>query len=105
KHDADLAAIGGNIRDPPAVDADLSAVGHEEAGNEIEQRGLAAAGRTEQRHQLAAAYHQRYVIERGDLAEAFGHPPELDRGRLAAIRAAARPSGRSGKGFSGAAQR
>src|SRR5262249_61821387 len=65
-------------------------------------RGLAAAGRPEQRHQLAAADQQRHVIERGDLAETFGHSVELDRDIRATVRPRRGRRGRSGKpAFSG----
>src|SRR5262249_51910601 len=105
EHDADLAPIRRDIRDPLAVDGDLAAVRHQKAGDEVEQRGLAAAGRPEQRYQLAATHQQRDVIERGNLAETFGYLFELDRD----IRGAVRPRrrrGRSGKlAFSGEAQR
>src|SRR5262249_42567311 len=97
KHDADLAPIRRDIRDPLAVDGDLAAVRHQKAGDEVEQRGLAAAGRPEQRYQLAATDQQRDVIERGNLAETFGYPVELDRDIRAAVRPRRWRHGRSGK--------
>jgi hypothetical protein len=106
KHDADLAPIRRHIRDPLAVDGDLAAVRHQKAGDEVEQRGLAAAGWPQQRYQLAATDQQRDVIERGNLAETFGHPLELDRDIRAAVRPRRWRYGRSGKlAFSGEAQR
>ncbi len=105
KHDADLAPIRGNVGDALPFDGDLTAFRNQKSGDKVEQRGLPAAGRTEQRHQLAAAHKQRYGVEGGDLAESLGHARELDGGMLAAVRAA-RYAGRSGKrGLSGNAQR
>ena len=46
--------------------------GVEEAGDEVEQRGLAAAGGPEQRHQLAAADRQGDVLQGDGVAEALG---------------------------------
>jgi hypothetical protein len=106
EHDADLAPIGGKFGHAPAGDGDLAAVGDQEASNKIEQRGLAAARWAEQRHQLAAGHRQRYVIERGDCAEALRHAVELDGDGLPAPRPARQRARRSGKRvLSGAAQR
>ena len=103
EHDPDFAPVAGKVGDAPAIDRDLAAVRHQEAGNQVEQRGLAAARRPEQRHQLAAADQQRQLVERGGLAEAFRDAVEPDRDGLAV-----QPGrgGRSGKRtFSGTAQR
>jgi len=78
KRHPDLAPIGRKIGDAHAVDRNLARVGHQEASDQVEQRGLAAAGRAEQRHQLAALHLQRDLVQRDDLAETFGDAIEAD---------------------------
>ena len=92
EHDADFAPIRRDIRHSLAVDGDLAAVRHQEAGDEVEQRGLAAARRPEQRHELAAADQQRQVVECGGLTEALGDTVEAHRDGLAV-----RPRGGGGR--------
>src|SRR5262245_51040752 len=106
KHDANFAPIRGNICDAMTIDGNLAAVRQQKSGDQVKERGLAAAGWTEQRQQLAAADRQRYVIEGGDLAESLGHARELDGDLAAAVRAARRLGSRGGNhGLSGDAQR
>src|SRR5262245_46093223 len=102
EHASYLTPIGRKIGNAPAVDGDLTAVRHQEAGDEVEERGLAAARRPEQGHQLAAAHQQRYRVERDDIAEAFGDAIELDRNRVAGRPARRRNERRT---FSGNPQR
>src|SRR5262249_22284405 len=83
-------------------DRDLAVVRRQEAGDEVEEGGLAAARGPEQRHQLAAADQQRYLVERGDVAEAFGDTGKLDRNRVAARLGLRRNESRT---FRGNAQR
>src|SRR4030088_2502777 len=105
KHDPALAPMGRNVRDPSAINCDLAAVRHQEAGNEVKQRGLAAARGAEQRHQLAATDEQRYGGGGRRLAEAFGNAVELH-GDVFAVRPACRRCDRRRRWtFSGIAQR
>ena len=52
EHDA---AVGARRADRLALDQDLAGLDRQEAADQIEQRRLAAAGRTEQREEFAAA--------------------------------------------------
>src|SRR5579884_1009922 len=66
----DDAAIGAGARDFLAVDRDAAGLDRQEAADEIEQRRLAAAGRTEQRDEFAVRNLERDLIERQHLASA-----------------------------------
>src|SRR6185503_19970988 len=61
KHDA---AIGAGLGHRPAVDPDGTALDRQEAADQIEQGGFAAARRAEQRQELALADLDRHVVER-----------------------------------------
>ena len=50
----DLAAVGGHVVQTPALEQNVAAVGLLEAADDAQGGGLAAAGRTEQGHELAA---------------------------------------------------
>ena len=71
EHEADPAlahvAAGGVL----AVELDAPGVGLFEAGDDAQQRGLAAAGRAQQRHQLAGGDVQADVVERLEGAKAL----------------------------------
>jgi hypothetical protein len=75
------------------ADADLAAVGREEAGDQAQRGGLAAAGGPEERDQLARAHRQVEAGHRGHVAEALGEAADRDPGHAASsIRStAARP--------------
>src|SRR5690606_33106485 len=51
-----------------------------EAGQHAQQRGLAAAGRAEQRKELAFVDVQRQVVDRSEVAKTLGHILERDVG-------------------------
>src|SRR3989449_9426288 len=57
-----------------SVDQNAPAFGVNEAPEHSEERGLAAAGRADQRAELALAYRERDVVERLDRPRA-GHIP------------------------------
>ena len=59
----DDAAIGTRRAHWSALDENLAGFGGEEAANEIQQRRLAAAGRSQQRDELADAHIERDVLE------------------------------------------
>ena len=65
--------FGGIGRDVDAVEQDAARVRRLEAGKQAEQRGLAAAGRAEQREELVLADVERDRVDRGRAAEALGH--------------------------------
>ena len=52
-----------------AFSALLAGIGLFQAGDDAQQRGLAAAGRAQQRHQLAAGEVQADIVQRGEGAE------------------------------------
>src|SRR5436190_14045195 len=52
-----------------AVKGDFTPIRPVEAGDDAEQRGLAGAGRAEQRQQLAVINPEIDAIERGEIAE------------------------------------
>src|SRR5262245_3307430 len=60
----DDAAIGTRRADRLALDEDLAFLGGKKAADEIKQRRLAAAGRPEQRDELAPVNLERDVFER-----------------------------------------
>ena len=72
EHEPDLALAhvhGGGVL---AGEQHAARVGRFQARDDAQQRGLAAAGRSQQRDQLAGLDMQRYVVERAELAEALG---------------------------------
>jgi hypothetical protein len=71
EHEADLPLARADCRDVLSMQHDLSRIGELEACDDPQQRGLAAAGRPEQRDQFACRKIQRDVVERGEIAEAF----------------------------------
>src|SRR5437867_3722971 len=72
EHGRDAARVG--PRDRLAVDQNAPAVRMNEAAEHSEERGLAAAGRADQRAELALAHCERDVVERLDRPRA-GHIP------------------------------
>ena len=78
EHEADLAlahvAVGGVL----SIEQDAALVGVFEAGDDPEQRGLAAAGRAQQRDQLARREVQRDAVERDEAAEGLADVLDFD---------------------------
>jgi hypothetical protein len=58
-----------------AIDQDAPGAGPLEAGEQAQQRGLAAAGRPQQGEQLVGADLERDVVDRGNLAKPLARPP------------------------------
>src|SRR4030095_14460762 len=71
KDHADAALVRRHLVHQPLVKADFALIGVIEAGNQPQQRGLAAAGRSEQRKQLAFLDGEGHVGNRGHLPEFF----------------------------------
>jgi hypothetical protein len=69
------------VVDPLAVESDLSLVRSLEPRQEPEGRRFAAAGRAEDREELAALDRERDAVDGDDLAEPLAHAQEVDRGR------------------------
>ncbi len=82
EHHAHLAPLGrdrglGRGEQRPG-DPDLAGVGHEEAREQAQRRGLAAAGRAEQRHELLLLDREAHVLEDLLAAEALAQPLDDD---------------------------
>src|SRR5215472_4034521 len=71
KHHIDRAPMRRHRRKIDAVEEDAAGARLLKSGNEPQQRGLAAAGRTEQREELALKDLERELVDRGELAEAL----------------------------------
>ena len=69
EHEADMALAGAARQRILAVERHLAGIGPVEARDDPQQRGLAGAGRAEQRQQFAVADLQIDVVERGEGAE------------------------------------
>jgi hypothetical protein len=78
EHRVDGAPVRRQPNDVLVGDEDLTLVGAIEAGDEPEGRRLAAAGRAEEREELAVAHGQVDRVDRDDLVEPLRHPAELD---------------------------
>ncbi len=71
KHHVDGTPMRRHRRKVDPVEQDTAAIRPLEARDQAQQRGLAAAGRTEQREELALIDVERKLIDRGEGAEAF----------------------------------
>src|SRR6185312_8091134 len=72
KHHAGRALVGRQVRDVLLVEQYTAAGGRQEACDHAQRRGLAAAGRAEQRDQLALAHGEIEVVDRQRCTETFG---------------------------------
>mgnify|MGYP006199955153 CR=1 FL=1 len=72
----DVAPVGGKRHYALALEPDIAGGGRLEAGDHPHQRGLAAAGRAEQREELAVLDGQRQVVDRREVPEPFRDPFE-----------------------------
>jgi hypothetical protein len=77
-----VASAGGVVGGVHAVDLDLAGVGRLQAGDDPQQRGLAAAARAEQRGEATGGDLHRDVVERDELPEAFGDVANRDAQRV-----------------------
>ena len=78
EHEADIALADAVRQRVLAVELHLALVGPFEARDDAQQRGLARAGRPEQRDQLARADVELDLLERGEVAEALGDVADGD---------------------------
>ena len=72
EHDADTAAVGRQVIDALAVEQHAALRLADEAGNDAQQGGLAAAGRSQQRNELAGANRKLHGIDGEEISEAMG---------------------------------
>ncbi len=77
----------------PAVDQDIALVRRQESGNAAQQRGLAAAGRAQQRQDLPFLRDERAAVEHGEAREALDRI--ADRNDRGGFRRPGRRDGRS----------
>ncbi|MNS63523.1 hypothetical protein D3C72_966190 [compost metagenome] len=66
-----VAGLRGEVRDIAIAEVQLAAVLLFQTGDATQQRGLAAARRAEQAHQLTGGDVEGHIIQRGESAEAF----------------------------------
>ena len=76
----DRPPVGRHAGEVLAVEEDLAGARLLEAGDHAHQRRLAAAGRPEEREELALVDDQRQVVDGDEVAEALGDVAELDEG-------------------------
>ena len=74
----DLPLVGGDLGDVGAVHQDLARGGHDEARDEPEHSGLAAAGRTQQGQEFPVVDIQVHVVEGQIPVVLLGNVPQLD---------------------------
>ena len=83
EHHRDVALLGwqhaGGRGDDTVAKRDLAGAGLHEAGNEAQRRGLAAARRPEQAHELSVLDGERDVVENRQAAKTLGQPTQCDR--------------------------
>ena len=65
-----------------AFEPDQAGVGAVDAGDDVEQRGLARAVGTDEAQDLAALDREIDPVERGDAAELFGEPAHFEESRI-----------------------
>ena len=78
EHHVDRPLIGRNAGHLDAVDEDLAVAGGLEPGQHAQKRGLAAAGRAQQRKKLAPMDGQIDLFHRDEIAEPLGDALEAD---------------------------
>ena len=69
-----------------AADLDASRILRLQPGDHPQQGGLAAARWAEEADELALLHGERNVVERGERAEALGHPFDADMDGAASMR-------------------
>src|SRR5919198_6725534 len=79
------AAIEARSTDGAAVELDLAGAGRFETRNDAQERRLAAAGRTDQRDELAALHHEIDVLQGPQFAERFAEIEDLQLRRHLAL--------------------
>ena len=88
EHEADAALLRDDVRDVAVADQDAAGVGRLEAGDDAQERRLAAAARAEQRGQRAVRDLDADIVERREVAEALRDVPRLD-GHASSLRSCA----------------
>ena len=78
EHHAHRAPLRRAVGEILAVEQDATAVGHVEAGDHAQQRGLAATRRTEKGEELAGLDADADVVDRGEIAETAGDVLDLE---------------------------
>jgi hypothetical protein len=78
EHEPDVALLGRQAGGVEALDHHGPLVRVLEAGDDPQQRRLAAAAGTEQRRELAGGDGEVDVVERDEIAEALRHARDLD---------------------------
>ena len=74
EHHAEAALLGRQMVHALVVDPQLAVARRDQAGNDVEGSGFAAAARTEERHELSAPDRQGEVVEDGLRPETLGDP-------------------------------
>ena len=80
-------ALGGTLFTTLVADQDLAGGDLLQAGDHAQQRGLAAAGRTDQDDELAVVDGDVHAVDHLVAPEGLAHLPELDRSHVLSARA------------------
>src|SRR5688572_20423807 len=78
EHHVGWPAVRGNAHDGAAIDQHNAGSGVLEACKYAQQRGLAAARRTEKRKKLTALDGEAHIVDGANLTEALGDIAQLD---------------------------
>ena len=78
EYDADVAPVRRDAREVAPADRDRPEFGNEQSGDQAQKRGLAAARRAEQRHELAAADRDAEILQHHGRAETLGDAGNLE---------------------------
>ncbi len=80
--DGDVPLVRRHPGDEPAADRDVAGVGDDEAGDHPKQRGLAAAGRPQQRDELALGDAEVHAVDHRDAAKRLRGADDLEIARI-----------------------
>ena len=69
---------GADAGDVGALEEHLALGGHQQAGQQVDERGLAGAVRSNDRDELAFADRDGHVLERAEIAVVLGHALGFD---------------------------
>ena len=94
EHDAEAALVRLGVRDVAAVERDAPARGLDEARDHLQRGGLAAAGRTEQRNELAFLDREIHIGDGLQVAERFRYVREREERHGLAFRCRGHPLNR-----------
>ena len=78
EHEPDVALLRRQVGRLDALDADRAVVGRVQASDDAQQRGLAAAARSEQCGQLTGGDREGDALQGDEVAEALAHRVDLD---------------------------